>query len=721
MKNRIYSALLMVLSLSAVNAQMTDEQIKEFAKTASPKELILKNTVLMMDGFFEQSIIIADELLKKDPQSSNFNYRKGFAVFNSNSDFSKAIPYLLIGKENINDNSDLMSPTEKTAPSEVLFYLGRSYHLTYDISSAKKYYQAFIDAKPKDKQITQEAKLMLIQCENAEEFIKSPRNYKIINLGYGINSEYPDYAPLISLDGSVLYFTSRRLRADGSNKDIKEPYKNLYKEDVYRSNRKSIDNWESPEIMEFSLPERNEATVAVSSDERVFYIYKDDAGNGDIFETEYKDQQFQNLVPIKVKGVNTDAWEPHITSSPDGKYKYFTSDREGGYGGRDIYRITMLPSGQWSEPLNLGPTINTKYDEDSPFISVDNKTLYFSHNGDKSIGGFDVFVSVMDEEDQSWSEPINLGVPLNSTGDDIYYTTTADGLTGFYTSFRADGYGEKDIYEVQNDYLGIKNATVLVGNVISTSSEPIPEDVAFTLICLNCGIDSTREVRLRPSDGGFFATLEKCREYEMVFHYNNGETQFYKEKFKTECIEGYDETERNIVIDLETMSVVSGEDDTKVDVIDYVFTPLEIKHFFGYNNNKISPNEGSLKVLFDEMIKQANNGRAQFTITVNASASKVPTKTFNSNMQLATKRADNIADLLTTYVKNNELLKGKVEININKIGVNGPSYSSGTHTKIEKYAPFQYVIIQLDGQTDGDSEIKIIKSKDEELKSMPDN
>src|SRR5690554_8023216 len=91
---------------------------------------------------------------------------------------------------------------------------------------------------------------------------------------------------------------------------------------------------------------------AVSSDERSFYIYKDDAGNGDIFKTEYKDSKFENLSPIDVEGVNTEAWEPHITASPDGKYKYFSSDREGGFGGRDIYRITKLPNGQWSKPID---------------------------------------------------------------------------------------------------------------------------------------------------------------------------------------------------------------------------------------------------------------------------------------------------------------------------------------------------------------------------------
>ena len=696
---------------------MTDEQINQFLKTASAKEMVQKNTVLMMDGFFDQSIKIADELIKKEPNSSNFNYRKGYAIYSSTSDFSKAIPYLLIGKEKINVNSDLMSPNEKAAPPEVLFYLGRSYHLVNNISAAKEHYQAYIDSKPKDNDKVKDAFLMLKQCENAEEMMRTPRDYQIINLGNKVNSEYPDYAPLISLDGSVLYFTSRRLREDGSNKDIKEPYKNLYNEDVYRSNRIDLETWGKPEVMEFSLPERNEATVAVSTDERTFYIYKDDAGNGDIFETQYKDNKFENLVPIKIKGVNTNAWEPHITSSADGRYKYFTSDREGGFGGRDIYRITKLPNGNWSEPMNLGPTINTPYDEDSPFISIDNKTLYFSHNGEKSIGGFDVFVSIMDDEDQSWSEPINLGLPLNSTGDDIYYTTTADGLTGFYTSFRADGFGEKDIYEVRNDYLGIKNATVLTGRVTSTTGEPIPEDVAFTLKCLNCGTDSPREIKLRPSDGGFFATLEKCREYEMIFHHNNGKTEFYREKFKTECEEGYDETERNIMLDLDMMSVITDE---KVeDTNDYVFKPLEIKHFFDYNRNKLNPKSGSLKELFSEMVSQAENGRTEFVLTINASASKVPTKTFKNNMELANKRANNVLNLLKDYVETNKELKGKVEFDINKIGVNGPDYTSGSFTQIENYAPYQYVIIQLDGEIQKDVQIKVIKSKDEELNVMP--
>src|SRR5690554_945033 len=720
MKSLIINLLVLTFSINSLNAQMTDQQIDEFLKTATDRELVQKNTTLMLEGFFDQSLVIADELLKKEPDNANFNYRKGFAIFNSTSDYSKAIPYLLKGKEKINANSDQMSPHEKSAPREVLYYLGRSYHLINDIPNAEKYYTAYLDNTTKENKFVLDAQLRLKQCANAKELMAIPRNYHIINLGDKINTEHPEYAPIISLDGSVLYFTSRRLRADGSNKDIKEPYKNLHLEDVYYAQRIDVETWDTPQLMDFSLPERNEATVAVSSDERSFYIYKDDAGNGDIFKTEYKDSKFENLSPIDVEGVNTEAWEPHITASPDGKYKYFSSDREGGFGGRDIYRITKLPNGQWSKPMNLGPTINTSYDEDSPFISIDNKTLYFSHNGEKSIGGFDVFVSVMSEEDQSWSDPINLGYPLNSTGDDIYYTTTADGLTGFYTSFRDGGYGEKDIYEVRNDYLGIKNAVVLTGKIAALSGEDIPEDVIITLSCINCENDIPKEIKLRESDGSFFTTLEKCREYEMKLHHNNGETEFYSERFKTECVDGYNEIKPNIVVDLNTMSVEMDEEkkDDK-EVIAYAYTPLQIKHYFSYNGNRLNPTAGNLKELFNEMILQAESGRSDFILTINASASKVPTRTFKNNMNLANKRADNVINLLKEFVDKNDVLKDKVQFEINKIGVNGPTYVNGDYSNIDKYAPYQFVIIQLNGQTKDNTPINIFKSKDDELKNMP--
>tara|TARA_B100000508_G_scaffold118450_1_gene98631 strand:+ start:145792 stop:147873 length:2082 start_codon:yes stop_codon:yes gene_type:complete len=693
---------------------MTDEQVERFIETATPREMIQKNTLMLMDGYYYQSIMIIDELLEDEPENSNYNYRKGYALFHIGADYTKAIPFFKKAEPNISKVYDMFSPNEDDAPVETYYYMGRCYHLQADIEKARSNYSKFLDNPPKGSDIVDKAELMLVQCDIAEEFLKNPKDYKIINLGENINSSAPDYAPIVSLDGGALYFTSRRIRKDSSNADIKEPYNNQYLEDVYVAYREDQDSWKEPEMLDLCLPERNEATVAVSTDERSIYVYKDDEGNGDIFYSEFEDSEFKKLKSLETEGVNTDAWEPHLTVSPDGKYKYFSSDREGGFGGRDIYRLVKLPNGKWSAPQNLGPTINTKHDEDSPFISVDNKTLYFSHNGEKSMGGFDVFVSVMGE-DQSWSDPINLGVPLNSMGDDIYYTTTADGLTGYLSSFRANGNGEKDIYEIQNDYLGLDNVAILTGKVITTTGEKVPEDVAFTLTCINCGDESIRTIRPRVNDGGFFASLQPCREYEMVFHHNDGESEFHKEKFKTGCEKGFEEIAKTILLDVPTMSVVDPND--TITEVEYAYNPIKLEHYFGYNNNKLSTDAGSLKTLLDEMEEQAENGRTSFEITVDASASKVPTRTFKNNMTLAQKRADNMVEMLEEYFSNNEKLKGKVTVKTNKVGVNGPSYEYMSFKNIDKYVPYQYVKVNVSGEEDYDSsDVKVIESKDKELK-----
>ena len=126
---------------------------------------------------------------------------------------------------------------------------------------------------------------------------------------------------------------------------------------------------------------------------------------------------------------------------------YFVSDREGGYGGRDIYRLVKLPNGEWSQAYNIGPPINTPFDEDSPFLHPNGKTFYFSSNGEESMGGFDIFHSELNE-DGKWTFPVNMGYPLNTVEDDLYFTTNADGKNGYYASSHEGGYGEKDIYKV---------------------------------------------------------------------------------------------------------------------------------------------------------------------------------------------------------------------------------------------------------------------------------
>lgn len=708
-----FLTLLLVLAPLFASAQFTEEQLRDFVATASTQDLIQQNSQMLMDGNFYQSIIIADKLLETDAQNANFNYRKGFALLNSQSDFTLPLPFLEIAGNNVTKNYDAFSAKEDKAPVDAIYHLAKCYHYDSQYDKARSGYTNFIERAAKNSELVPVAQLGLIQLVNAEEAETLPRNYTLKNLGDTINFEGPDYSPVISLDGSALYFTSRRLMKDSANIDIREPFTNLYLEDIYVSYQDFDGTWGEPQLMEFCETTQNEATIAVSSDERRIYVYKDTEGNGDIFYSDFATGKFSTVTHFDNKDVNSEFWEPHCTVTPDGLNMYFTSDREGGFGGRDIYRVVKLPNGEWSEPQNLGPKINTAWDEDSPFIAIDNKSLYFSSNGEASTGGFDVFLSVRNE-DNVWSDPINLGFPLNSTGDDLYYTTTVDGLKGYLTSFRKGGVGEKDIYEIKNDYLGLENIAVLKGEIETVNGDPIPEDVAITVRCLNCGDEFDRTVFPRLRDGVFFSSLEPCREYELIFHHNNGETEFHREKVNTSCNLEYDEIYRHILLDVPSMKVVPEEEKVTK------FEPIAYKHFFGYNRNNISTETGPLAEFIALVEAQLAEGRPTIDLDITSSASKVPTRSFPSNLALAQTRAENLKTMLLDYFKDKPEIVEKININIKTVVVSGPEYERAKLKRLDIYGPHQFVQITSAGYNSMDEKPELLKSQDAELDGKMD-
>jgi tetratricopeptide (TPR) repeat protein len=714
MKNQVLLFVLLLIAPIATYSQFTDAQIEEFTQTASEQELVERNSILLMDGSFYQSIIVANKLLEMDKERPNYNYRKGYAVMRLSGNYEKSKPYFEKAILSTSKNYDAFSSKEQSSPVDSYFYLGRCHHFTEDIEKARKFYAEFIEKAPKKSELVPIAELTLVQCDVAEEFMKYPRNYEILNLGEGINTENPEYAPVVSLDGKSLYFTTRRLREDKSNEDIRDPETNMFNEDIYLSVRNENGTWGRAEILDFCLPERNDASIAVSTDERRIYLYRDDRGNGDIFFSEFQDGRFRNIEPLDIEGVNTDAWEPHITVSMDGLAKYFVSDREGGFGGRDIYRVVKLPNGKWSEPQNLGPKINSPYDEDAPFIAVDNKSLYFASNGKNSMGGFDVFLSILNDEGE-WSDPINLGYPFNSMGDDIYYTTTADGFRGYLSSFRPGGNGEKDIYQITNDYLGIDNVAILAGKISVDEGQKIPEDVAISINCLNCGDKFDRTIYPRISDGVFLTNLLPCRKYEVVFHYGDDDnrTEFYREIIETDCDDDYQQIDMDVFLDVPTMSII--DPDAQEEDIVYAYAPVHFEHFFGYNNKRLNDNHKELNEFIQIIQSQLAEGRESVEIFIESSASKVPTQTFGSNMKLAERRAEVIKEMLNRIISDNPDLKDKVKVSVTKASVNGPSYA-GDPNNIEKYGPFQYIKLNVRGIGENELKEQSIRSKDDVLK-----
>lgn len=690
------NALILLLLFPIISfSQLTDEQVFKLLNEGSEQELVSENSRMMQEGMLYHAEMLADKLLTFKPESANYNYRKGFLTLEIRTDYMAAIPYFEKAILNTDPNYDSYGVSEKSAPTDAFFHLATCHHLNEDIDKAKTFYAKFIESSKPKSELIPVAKLRLIQCDLAKEAMANPVNVYLKNVGNVVNNEFPDYAPVISLDGTSLYYTSRRPWQDGKTEAFRDPAINQYPEDVYVSYMNVVDSsWMEPIRLDFCLPKRNEATIAVSTDERRIYLYEDSTGSGDIYYTDFYASKFNDITMVKDKDINTKYWETHCMVSHDRSRMFFASDRPGGYGGRDIYMSRRKADSTWSNPVNLGPKVNTSNDEDAPFVSVDNKMLYFSSNGEKSIGGFDILVCDL-LEDGNWSESRNLGYPFNSTNDDIFYTTTIDGLRGYMTSFRKDGHGEKDIYEIHNDFLGVKNLAVFKGVIKTVDESPLPEDFAINikLTCEDCDeFEKNRTIFPRLRDGMFMTGLKPCKTYKIAYFNASDNSTMYEESFTTKCDQAYQEVYRELLLDVPNRKLIFPEDTVKdiEPVLVTSYKNLEFIHYFDYNKNKLFTDKGKLKDFVKEVEQQLKEGRPSITINVFSSASHVPTKTYETNEKLTQIRAENMKYDLITYFENKPEYKGKVNVVIVSAIVDGPEYVKDFKNQ-KKYKPYQFV------------------------------
>ncbi len=428
-----------------------------------------------------------------------------------------------------------------------------------------------------------------------------------------------------------------------------------------------------------------------------------------MFYSEFNTNKFKSIESFTSPEVNSQFWETHCFVTPDGKNMYFTSDRPGGYGGRDIYCVTKLPDGSWGQTRNLGPKINSASDEEAPFMSLDNKSLYFASNGETSMGGFDIFVTFANESGV-WSDPVNLGYPVNSTEDDLFYTETSDGRRGYITSKRADGKGEKDIYEIENDYLSSLSGTTFKGKIITKNSAPLPKDVSMKLACTDCSETKETTSYPRNEDGVFISNLQPCHTYTLSFSQQDGAKEIYSETLSTACDKKQQEIYREVFLDVDRMAITMSKDTN--DVIAATkdpennttnnttnttpntvnFTSIEMKHFFSYNDSKLTSKEGELKNFITSVDKQLADGKKEITIEINSSASNVPTTTFKTNQSLAQTRANNMKNELESYYKSSPYAN-KVKVVIKTSSVSGPSYKKDA-LNTSKYEPYQFISLK---------------------------
>lgn len=435
------------------------------------------------------------ELYKSDTTHPELNLRIGICYFGL-KEFSSALPYL--------------EWSQRQGEVESYYYLGQVYHYEGEIDREIALYQMYKNTIKSDGEKLTELNRLLDQAKYAKELTRVPVNVSIENVGAPINTPYHEYVPLIYGGQDEMYFTSRR---PGSTGGVLDPY-GIPFEDVYRST-KAYGQWGSPERLGPNInTATHDACVGISSDGQILYIFRtnEDLISGDLYECELGQKGWE--LPKRLgSDINSDAVESSATISPDGRTLYFSSDREGGYGGKDLYRAKWMPNGEWSLVQNLGPTINTPYDEDVPFIHSDGVTLYFSSKGHRNMGGYDIFSSEMREEGL-WTEPENLGFPINSTSDDACFVMAADKQTGYYSSAQKGGYGGHDIYMV-NFKLEAKILSVVKGGILARDTNSIPLQAKITLI--NSTTKAVQGIyKSREADGRFIMLITPESTYTMV-------------------------------------------------------------------------------------------------------------------------------------------------------------------------------------------------------------
>jgi outer membrane protein OmpA-like peptidoglycan-associated protein len=319
---------------------------------------------------------------------------------------------------------------------KIFYYRGLAFQGNLEYGKAKKAYEIYKKTAPKSDIPELDRKIQ--QCIISHVLVSFPVDVLIENAG-SINSKYDEYSPVISPDGSTIYFTSNRI-LDTTNTKL------VGYEDIYVA-QMNDDDWSNPVKIGGGINMgHHDAVSSLSPDGKKLFLYYD-IGKGNIYMSELNEAGvWDKPKPLNVN-INTSTFkETSATISADGKKLYFSSTRPGGKGGLDIFVSTLDENGEWGKPVSIGDEINTTGDEDSPFIHPDGVTLYFSSDGHPGMGSADIFKSTF--KDGKWQKPENMGYPLNSIEYDGFFTISDDKQTAYYASMRKYGKGRYDLLKV---------------------------------------------------------------------------------------------------------------------------------------------------------------------------------------------------------------------------------------------------------------------------------
>ena len=384
-------------------------------------------------GDFEEATALFTKLVNLYPDNANFNFRTGMSYLNIPGKETLAIPYLEKATKNILFKYKQKEYTESHAPHHTYFYLGNAYRINNDLEKALESYEKFQDIKDFEKKYNiRMVDIEVKACERAKIIKDSPLKIVKTNPGKPVNSQNSDYSPILSVDESIIVFMNTQ---------------RFYEAIMFST--KVDGSWTTPMNITPQIGSDGDMIpTSLSRDGKELFLVKKDKNNSDIYYSKWDGTFWSKAVPLN-SNINTRNDETFASVSMDGKQLFFTSNRKGAIGGLDIFVSRKQSVGDWGPAENIGPIINTDFDEESPYLSHDGKILFFSSKGHFNMGGFDVFYSPINKYGQ-FEACLNIGFPINTTGDNLNFFPISDGKTGYLSLFNEEAsLGKADIYKIE--------------------------------------------------------------------------------------------------------------------------------------------------------------------------------------------------------------------------------------------------------------------------------
>ena len=659
MKIRLLFAITIIaLSTGQLYAQKNKDEVKvkrsEF-KTGN-KEGLQEAWIAILDAdiLFSQGLgtyDLARELYltahQYNSENPELNYLIGICYLYTDDKY-EAIKYLRKAYE----KKPNISP-------EINYLLGRAYHLVLEFDKAIEHYTAHRKSLKPNEAVFQNDYLdkLIIECKNGKDIISDRKRLIITNMGDSINSVYDDYFSIFASNDSVIYFTSRR---PAKLKSKRNPFDNKFYEDIYMSSITGGEWSAAKPLTKKVNSKHNDAAVGLSKSGTELYIYRGQEKGGEIYVSEKKKGEWKSPSPWSSK-LSSDQSESAVffTQTEDTVY-FISSNAELTQGGKDILMSVKNSKGKWQKPSNLSFLVNSKYDEEGIFLTPEGKTLYFSSRGHNTMGGYDVFKSEI-QSDGTWSDPVNMGYPVNTPDDELFFCLSANGKAAYLSTIRDGGQGAKDIYKLV--FLGSEKELLLANEDILIAGLPDTKKIGFFTMPNPVAVDSFYYMKGRvlnkANNEPVVAKIEfvDVAESKVIATAISTETGEYQAKFLEPKVYGVEVVARDYLFFLDAVDMTQASTDSPF-LRDFLLEKVEVGTKVVMENIYFETNKATLTAAsypqLNQVITFLKNNE---TIRLEISGHTDNVGSLKANLKLSEDRAKAVVD----YMVANGIDKSRLE------------------------------------------------------------